>query len=56
MELFQTVSELAQAWGPSGNEGPAAELALSMLRKFCPDFIFNIYHKTKIKLGLIPPD
>ena len=37
MELFQTVSELAQAWGPSGNEGPAAELALSMLRKFCPD-------------------
>lgn len=26
------------------------------LRKFCPDFIFNIYHKTKIKLGLIPPD
>ena len=26
------------------------------LRKFCPDFLFNIYHKTKLKLGLIPPD
>lgn len=26
------------------------------LRELCPDFVFNLYHKTKIALGLIPPD
>ena len=37
MELFKTIADLAQAWGPSGSETPAGELALSMLREFCPD-------------------
>ena len=26
------------------------------LRALCPDFLFNLYHKTKIRLGMIPPD
>lgn len=26
------------------------------LRKHCPDFLFDMYHRSKILLGLIPPD
>ena len=37
MELKDTIVSLSQAYGASGNESPAAELALSMLREYCPD-------------------
>ena len=37
MELKDTIVSLSQAYGASGNESPAAELALLMLRAYCPD-------------------
>lgn len=37
MDIKNTIFELCHASGASGNELPAAETALEMLRKFCPD-------------------
>lgn len=37
MDIKETVRALSEVQGASGNETPAAELALSMLRKYCPD-------------------
>lgn len=37
MDIKKTVISLAKADGASGNEKNAAELALSMLREYCPD-------------------
>lgn len=37
MDLKKTVFELSEAYGASGDEYPAAELALDMLKKYCPD-------------------
>ncbi len=37
MDIKETVRALSEAQGASGNETPAAELALSMLRKYCPE-------------------
>lgn len=37
MDIYETVRALCEAGGASGNEAPAAQLALSMLRNYCPD-------------------
>ncbi|EWM54850.1 M20/M25/M40 family metallo-hydrolase [Ruminococcus flavefaciens] len=37
MDLKQTVTSLSEAAGASGSENKAAELALSLLRGYCPD-------------------
>ena len=37
MELKKMITVLSEAYGASGNEEPAAELALGMLREYCPD-------------------
>lgn len=37
MDLKKTIAELTEVSGASGNEAPAAELALNMLKKYCPD-------------------
>ncbi len=37
MDLKNTIAELTEVSGASGNESPAAELALNMLKKHCPD-------------------
>ncbi|MBP5582292.1 MAG: M20/M25/M40 family metallo-hydrolase [Ruminococcus sp.] len=37
MDIRSTVVSLSEAAGTSGSESPAAELALSMLREYCPD-------------------
>lgn len=37
MDLKNTVISLSEVCGASGNESPAAELALAMLREYCPD-------------------
>ena len=37
MDIYETVRALCEASGASGNESPAAELALGMLREYCPD-------------------
>ncbi len=37
MELLKTITALSEVPGPSGNEEPAAELALEMLRQYCPE-------------------
>jgi len=37
MDIKDTVRALSEAHGASGSESPAAELALSMLRKYCPE-------------------
>ena len=31
-------------------------LRQNKLRRMCPDFLFHIYHKAKIRMGIIPPD
>lgn len=36
MDLKKTVIELCQSYGASGNESKTAELALAMLREYCP--------------------
>lgn len=41
MDLRKTVTELCTAYGASGNELPAAELALDMLKNYCPAEILN---------------
>ena len=37
MDIKNTVTALSEAYGASGDESPAAELALGMLREYCPD-------------------
>ena len=37
MELKNTIVSLSEAYGASGNESPAAEMALAMLKEYCPD-------------------
>ena len=37
MDLKKTIAELTEVSGASGNEAPAAELAMNMLKKYCPD-------------------
>ena len=37
MDLKNTITQLTEVSGASGNEAPAAELALNMLKKYCPD-------------------
>jgi len=37
MDLKNTIAELTEVSGASGNEAPAAELSLNMLKKYCPD-------------------
>ena len=37
MDIYETVKALCEAGGASGNETPAALLALSMLKEYCPD-------------------
>lgn len=37
MELKNTIFVLSEAYGASGDEGTASELALEMLREYCPD-------------------
>lgn len=37
MDIKNTVAMLSEAAGASGNESLAAELALDMLKKYCPD-------------------
>ena len=37
MDIKETVRALSEVEGASGNETPVAELALSMLREYCPD-------------------
>lgn len=37
MDLKKTIAELTKVSGASGNEAPAAELAMNMLKKYCPD-------------------
>lgn len=36
MNIKETVTALSEAYGASGSESPAAELALKMLREYCP--------------------
>lgn len=37
MDIKETVRTLSEAFGASGSESPAAELALKMLKEYCPD-------------------
>ena len=37
MDIKDTVFRLSEAYGASGSESPAAQLALEMLREYCPD-------------------
>ncbi|MBQ8959977.1 MAG: M20/M25/M40 family metallo-hydrolase [Ruminococcus sp.] len=37
MDLFTDIKELAEAWGPSGCEGPAGDLAMFMLESYCSE-------------------
>ncbi|MBQ6180952.1 MAG: M20/M25/M40 family metallo-hydrolase [Ruminococcus sp.] len=37
MDLKETIKVLAETAGPSGNEDAAAELALGMLKEYCPE-------------------
>ena len=37
MDIYETVRALCETDGASGNESPAASLALSMLKEYCPD-------------------
>lgn len=37
MNIKETVFTLSEAYGASGNESPAAEIACGMLREYCPD-------------------
>ena len=37
MNLKDTVFSLSEAYGASGSESPAAELACGMLKEYCPD-------------------
>ena len=37
MELKNTIVSLSEVYGASGNESPAAEMALAMLKEYCPD-------------------
>lgn len=37
MNLKEKIVALSEVWGASGDESPAAELALDMLKKYCPD-------------------
>ncbi|MBR3759727.1 MAG: M28 family peptidase [Ruminococcus sp.] len=37
MDLKKTIAELTEVSGASGNEARAAELAMNMLKKYCPD-------------------
>ena len=37
MDLKYMIAELTEASGASGNESPAAGIALNMLKKYCPD-------------------
>ena len=37
MELKEALFSLAEAYGASGSESPAAELACGLLREYCPD-------------------
>jgi len=37
MDIYETVKALCEVSGASGSEAPAEQLALSMLREYCPD-------------------
>ena len=37
MDIYETIKALCEVSGASGDESPAAELALSMLKKYCGD-------------------